>query len=543
MFTMLSALSLPALILAVVVAVHAQQTTDFLIVGGGTSGCVLASKLCSAFPNQQITIIERGLPRSPSSDFLVHAPRNLFSVLSDRTVAELIPSLPDIGLNSRSVDAVTGSTLGGSTAINGMQWTVPLPGTVEQWGVPNLTTTLADAYFRSVYQKVGFGPPQNPLQYADDYVQAGINAGFDLSEDPFQQPLRSIWQTRLSITDNFRRNDACSAYLLPLLQSSCAQNVNLIQGLTASKVVFQRSSNSTTPTQPASLKAVAVDTIPSVTSSQSPQRIFATKEILITAGPYNSPKLLQLSGIGVKSVLEAAGVPQELELPVGEATICRASGTIPSTYTGVPDEPANNQTLVNSLEARQQWEAGLGGILGTPVSAANGIAGTDAYFGSSIVPFVPGPPEVRSACYHNTETTGYLRIRDANPFSSPLVKYNLLSSEQDVQRLTNCLRDMANLHRQFPPQFGMSFMYPPDGVVTEGFVRSVAQWGAHFVGGCPVGDVLTGEFKVKGVSDLRVIDASSIRTMPVSAGPMASVYMLSELMGDRLIEQYSASLS
>ncbi|KAI0558282.1 Glucose-methanol-choline oxidoreductase [Gracilaria domingensis] len=422
-----------------------------------------------------------------------------------------------------------------------MQWTIPRPGTVEQWGIPGLTAAVADGYFRTIYEKVGFGPPQNPLQYADDYVQAGINAGFALSQDPFQQPLRSIWQTRLSVNDTFRRNDACSAYLLPLLQSHCSQNVNLMQGLTASKIVFQRTTNSTTPTQPPSLKAVAVDTIPSPASSQQAQRIWASKEILVTAGPYNSPKLLQLSGIGLKSVLDAAGVPQVLNLPVGEATICRASATIPSAYTGVPDEPANNQTLLNSPQARQQWEAGLGGILGSPVAMANGVAGLDAYFGSSSVPFVPGPPEVRSACYHNTETTGFLRIRDSNPFSSPLVKYNLLSTQADLQRLTNCLKDMANVHRQFPARFEMSFMYPPNGEVTEGFVRSAAQWGAHFVGGCPIGDVLAGDFSVKGTSDLRVIDASSIRTMPVSAGPMASVYMLAELMGDRLVEQYSAN--
>ncbi|CAN8074674.1 unnamed protein product [Agarophyton chilense] len=526
---------------ALLISTNGQQTTDFLIVGGGTAGCVLASKLCTAFPNQRITVIERGLPRSSSSNFLVQAPRNLFSVLSDRTVAELIPSLPDVGINSRGVDAVTGSTLGGSTAINGMQWTVPFPGTVEQWGVNNLTSNLADAYFRAVYEKVGFGPPQNPLQYADEYVQAGIDSGFELSDDPFEQPFRSIWQTRLSITSSFRRNDACSAYLLPLLQTDCSQNVNLIQGLTVSKIVFQRTSNHTVPTEPPSLRAVAVDTISTPSSSQQPQRIFASKEILVTAGPYNSPKLLQLSGIGLKPVLDAAGVPQVLDLPVGEATICRASGTIPSTYSGVPDEAANNLTLVNSLEARRRWDEGLGGILGTPVSAANGRAGTDAYFGSSLVPFIPGSPEIRSACYHNTETTGYLRIRDSNPFSSPLVKYNLLSSQQDLQRLTNCLKEMADLHRKFPERFGMSFMYPPNGVITEEFVRSVAQWGAHFVGGCPIGSVLRGDFKVNGVSDLRVIDASAIRTMPVSAGPMASVYMLAELMGDRLVEEYKAA--
>ncbi|PXF44461.1 Oxygen-dependent choline dehydrogenase [Gracilariopsis chorda] len=530
-----------ALITSALIHLTCAQFTDFLIVGGGTAGCVLASKLCVAFPNAHITILERGLPRSPQSDFLVHAPRKLFDVLGDRSVGEAITSLPDAGINGRTTVALTGATLGGSTTINGMQWTLPLPGTIEQWGVPNLTTASADPYFRRIYNKVGFGPPQNPLQYADDYVSAGVQAGFELNNNPFDtSTLRSIWQTRLSIDSNFRRNDAYSAYLRPLLDNSCAKNVAVVQGATASKIVFTQSTDSNTGAT--TVRATGVDTVPSPGSTHKAQRYWARREVLVTAGPYNSPKLLQLSGVGTRAVLDAAGVAQVLELPVGEATVGRASGTIPSTYSGVPDEAANNITLVNSPEARQQWEAGLGGILSTPVSAANGRAGTDAYFGCTIVPFVPGPPELRSACYHNTETTGYLRIRDSNPFSAPLLKNNFLSSQADVNRLKRCLENMADVHRQFPASFKMRFKYPPNGVVTEGYVRSVAQWGAHFVGGCAIGDVVTGEFKVKGCSGLRVIDASSIPTMPVSAGPMASVYLLAELMGDRLVEEYKGVL-
>lgn len=530
-------LILPVLLLLLPIVTYSQQSSDILIVGGGTSGCVLAAKLCSALPNLQITLLERGLPRSPQSDFLVKAPRNLFAVLGDRSVGEAITSLPDAAIGNRPTVALTGATLGGSTAINGMQWTVPQPGSVESWGINGLTTSVADGYYRRVYQKIGFGPPQSPLQYADEYVNAGISAGFALNTDPFNpSPLKSIWPTRLSVDKQFRRVDSCTAYLTPVENTACAQNVKLVQGVTASKILF-KTENDPATSKPI-LRATGVQTVPSPGSTQPSTVYTASKEVLITAGPYNSPKLLQLSGIGTKSTLSAAGVTQVLDLPVGEATVCRASATIPSTYTGVPDEPANNQALVNSPQSRAQWEAGNGGLLGTPVSAANGLSGLNAYFGCTLVPFTPGPPEIRSACYHNTETKGFLRIRDGNVFSEPLVKNNFLQSPADVQRLTNCVKEMADIHRNFPPEFQMTFMYPPGGVVTEGYVKSVAQWGAHFVGGCPVGDVLTGDLKVKGTVGLRVIDASAIRNMPVSAGPVSSVYMIAELMSERLIPLY-----
>lgn len=511
--------------------VNAQSFTDFLVVGGGTSGCIMAARLCSAFPNLHVTLLERGLPRSPQSNFLVSAPRNLFNSWSDRSITEFFESLPDAGLQGRTTPTLTGITLGGSSAINGMQWTVPMSGSVEEWGIRGLSTETAAPYYRRAYDTVGFGPPQAPLQYADDYVTAALSAGFSSSDDPISQPARSVWQNRLALDANFRRNDACSAYVSPALSSSCARNLAVVQGVTATKIVMSDLSGG-------GKVAVAVDTISSSDRS-TVHRYWARREVLITSGPYGSPKLLQLSGIGSASTLAAAGVVQTLNLPVGERSVTRASAGVESTYTGVPDEPANNVEAVNSAQQREIWDSGNGGLLGTPVTAANGRAGEDGYFTVGFIPFFPGRPELRTGCYHNTNSTGFVRIRDSNPFSTPLLNNNLLSDSEDVQRLVRCLNAAAEIHRKFPASFQMTFRSPAGGVATADYVKRTANTGAHIVGGCPVGDVLTDELRVKGVESLRVVDASSIRTMPKSAGPAASVYMLAEYMADRIIEDHS----
>ncbi|KAI0558281.1 Glucose-methanol-choline oxidoreductase [Gracilaria domingensis] len=508
----------------------ADNFTDFLIVGGGTSGCVLAARLCTAFPGLHVTLLERGLPRSPNSEFLVAAPRKLYQTWSDRSITEFFESLPDEGLGGRVTPTLTGTTLGGSSAINGMQWTVPTEGSVEEWGISGLDTATAASYYRRAYDAIGFAPPQSPLQYAGDYVSAGLGVGFLPSDNPISQPATSVWQNRLAIDQNFRRNDACTAYVSPVQSGACSQNLMVVQAETADTIIMQDDNGN-------GKRAVAVETISSV-DRVTRNRYWARQEVISSAGPYGSPTLLQRSGIGSGTTLAAAGVTQKVDLPVGEGSVTRASAGVSSTFTGVPDEPVNDQEAVESAEQRAIWEAGNGGLLGTPVTAANGRTGDDGYFTVTLVPFFPGEPELRTGCYHNTNQRGFIRIADANAFSTPLLKNNLLSDEGDVQRLVRCLQKAAEIHQNFPARFGMRLTAPENGVVDEEYVRQNANTGAHIVGGCAVGDVLTGELKVKGVNGLRVVDASAIPQMPRSAGPAASVYMLAEFMSDRIIAEF-----
>lgn len=510
------------------------QFSDFVVVGAGTAGCALAAKLCSALPNHHITLLERGAPRSDESEFLVEAPRNLFPLWSDRNVTQAYPSEPDEGIQNRSTTVLAGTTAGGSSAINGMQWTVPLPGSVEQWRINGLTTRSASSFYQRAYQTVEFDEPKFPLQYADDYIRAAVRAGFPQSTNPFVQPDRAVWQNRLAIDGTFRRSDSCSAYLKPVMNSVCARNLQLVLSQTASRILFERSEE-----DGGRLKAVGVQTLdtfsPNITRS-----FYARRNVVLSAGPYESAHLLQLSGVGPKSVLDAANISQILELPVGQTCVSRASASVASRYTGVRDEPANNMTLVNSQAERDRFETGRGGILATPVSAANGRVGGDGYFGAGFVPFFPGPREFRTQCFHNGRTLASVTTVSDDPFDTPKVKLNLLANDNEVGQLVSCLQQVLDIHRALPPEFNATVTEPVGGVVTEAYVRETANTGAHFVGCCAVDDVVDGDLNVLRVDGLKVVDASVIREMPKSAGPAASVYMIAEFMAERMSSEVLA---
>eukprot|EP00177_Eucheuma_denticulatum_P001687 GFKZ01003036.1.p2 GENE.GFKZ01003036.1~~GFKZ01003036.1.p2 ORF type:complete len:197 (-),score=14.76 GFKZ01003036.1:151-741(-) len=176
------------------------------------------------------------------------------------------------------------------------------------------------------------------------------------------------------------------------------------------------------------------------------------------------------------------------------------------------------------------FRRGKGGVLGIASFFANGRDRRDAYLtgAGSFASEVVDVPIIASNCNGNVKSFGSLRIRDASPFTDPEVQLALLSKPGDVRRLQRCLRRLVKIHQNFPAQWNSTIIDPPGGNVTEEFIRSNAGWAGHFVGGCNVGGVLDGELRVRSTTRLRVVDSSSLRTIPDSAGPMASTYVLAE---------------
>ena len=116
-------------------------STDFVIVGGGTAGCVLAARLCENLPEASVVLLERGGPRTEEQELLVRAPRLFGSAWNDPQLTEGWQSQPNPGFGGRTIQQLTGNTLGGSSTINGVQWTKPALSTfdTDTWaftGVP-----------------------------------------------------------------------------------------------------------------------------------------------------------------------------------------------------------------------------------------------------------------------------------------------------------------------------------------------------------------------------------------------------------------------
>lgn len=516
----------------------ASTESDFVIVGAGTAGCALAARLCERMPEQTFTLLERAPPRTRKENFLVRSPRQMWLAWRSPSVVEPMVTLPEPGLHNRSLGIFTGRTLGGSSAINAMQWVVPIAGTVERWGVAGLTTASSQPFYRRAFRTVGFVAQSGSLRlaYAGDFVRSAVKAGFEEDNDPFDNAnKRSVFENRLAIDSRGRRVDSCTAYLRPVLQGKCRHNLRLVQGVTVSRVLLKKRKDRK------NLRATGVEYFFSNdTKLRNNMVIKASKEVLVSAGPFGSPKLLQLSGIGPRRLLKQLGIKLRVALPVGARTQARAFVGVVSRYDGVPLEPSNNSTLLESPASREQWERGRGGVLGIASFFANGRDKRDAYTtgtGSFALEAVD-QPLISASCNVNPKAFGFLRIKSSNPFTPPAVLLGLLSGQKDYNRSARCLPGMLNIHRAFPERFNMSFVNPPNGELSEKWIRDSAGWAGHFVGGCAVGSVLRPNLEVKGVRGLRVIDASALSVMPLSAGPMASTYMLAEYMSDRIVRSY-----
>lgn len=511
------------------------EKPDFIVVGAGTSGCVLAARLCTELPSAKIVLLERGLERSAASEFKVRSPPLALDVSGDGSVTEIWQSLPNKGLLGRRSTITTGKTLGGSSAINGMQWSVPLHGTVEKWNIAGLSSRVAAKFYSRAYEKVGFSQQPKALRqiYADDFIKASGQAGFSNEFDPFDQKSRyAVFDHSVAVNASTgRRIDSCTAYISPVLNNECARNLNLIQGVTVTKLIL----NSNNPKRATGLEYVSSND----RALKKRMLLHVGKEILLAAGPFGSPKILQLSGIGPAEHLRMLGIDPVVNIPVGLQTQARGNQFVTSLYTGVPLEPSNNSTILNSKEELELWERGEPSAWGKNPAATISVHGRIAYsvmltgFGKENLDV----PLLGGLCQGNPSSFGYLLINDSNPFSTPEVQLNILGRTADYVRLRKCIEKTVQVHQRFPASFKLSLV-SPSGTVNETFIRSQAEHAAHFVGGCAVGKVLENNLKIRGVESVRVIDSSAFSTIPISAGPLASTYMLAEYASEMLVSLY-----
>ncbi|KAI0567512.1 Glucose-methanol-choline oxidoreductase [Gracilaria domingensis] len=421
-----------------------------------------------------------------------------------------------------------------------MQWVAPQAGTVEQWGIDGLNTSSSQPFYKRTFNQIQFAAQTGDLRfsYAGEYLQAAAEAGYPENLDPFDDNsnTRNMFENLLAVDSKGFRRDSCTAYLTPVINTTCRHNLKLVQGVTVSKILF-------TESRPLVATGVEYYHTKDVNMSRKGE-ICARKEVIISAGPFGSPKLLQLSGLAPRKVLRRAGIKVRAALRVGVRTQSRNFISISSLYTGVPLEPANNVTLVNSTESVRMFWAGEGGVQAKGSFFANGRDKRNAYLTGtgSFSEAALGIPLLSSNCNGNVNSYGFVRVRNQNPFAKPDVQHGLLTRLKDVRRLERCLKTLVEIHRKLPARMNATIVDPVGGEISEEWIRNNAGWAGHFVGGCRVGHVLDGELRVRKTKRLRVVDSSSLRKLPTSAGPMGSVYMLAEYMADVIAKKETKAI-
>lgn len=366
------------------------------------------------------------------------------------------------------------------------------------------------------------------------YLHAAREAGFATAFQPFDNDAthQRMWPQAVAVSRAGRRRDSCSAYLTPRVRAGCA-NLAVRQGVTVTKLLFRKEDGARVPRVHALRYVATTDRV-----RKRERVVRVRKEVLLSAGPFGSPKLLMLSGIGPARELQRHGIDVVHDLGVGTRTQARGYNGVASVYTGMPLEPGNNSTVRSSRHTTTEWLNGRASILAGTGFMTMGTVERSAYCmsASALGEDKLDVPALYSICVGNPSAYGWLRLKDKDPFSSPVVRLNLLAKRVDVHRMQVCMRRLQGVHNKLPSWMQAAVVSPPTGMKAddERFLRAGTNHAYHFVAGCAVGKVVRGNLKVKGVEGVRVVDASVLNRMPTSAGPMASVYMMAEYAAERL---------
>ena len=212
----------------------------------------------------------------------------------------------------------------------------------------------------------------------------------------------------------------------------------------------------------------------------------------------------------------------------------RAQVALNDIYTAVPLAPENNSTVFTTDAARDRFLSGGGGPLAFGVGSGVGtVRGVSAYVLSvwALNEVAYDVPLLATSCVMNPRSRATAVLNSANPLLPPRVDLNVLEDPREVTDALKCANMLFQINQNADAELGLLPMEPP----TEELVRGNVSNAVHFVGGCRVGEVVDGKFRVRGVEGLRVVDASVIPEIPRSAGPMSSVYMIAELASSLII--------
>lgn len=507
---------------------------DYIIVGAGSAGCVLANRL-SEDPQVSVLLLETG---GSDRSIFIQMPTALSIPMNTKKYAWQFETEPEPYLNNRRMHCPRGKVLGGSSSINGMVYVRGHARDFDEWAEAGATEwdyAHCLPYFKKA-ETWAFGGDeyrgdsgplgvnngnnmQNPLYGA--FIKAGQQAGYDFTADYNGKQQEGFGPMHMTVKNGLRWSTA-NAYLRPAMKRN---NLTVITHALVHKVLLDK--------QPDALRATGVR----YERKGKIENLRARKEVILSAGSVGSPHILQLSGIGPREVLEKAGIEVNHHLPgVGENLQdhlefyfqfkCKQPITLNSKLGLWSKFLIGSRWLLTrkGLGATNHFEScgfirSKAGVEWPDLQyhflpAAMRYDGRTAFDGHGFQVHIG---------HNKPKSRGYIRAVSADPHSAPRILFNYLQHEDDREGFRDCVKLTREIIGQ--PAFDAyrdGEIQPGEQVQTDEqideFVRSNVESAYHPSCSCKMGTdelaVVDPETRVHGVQGLRVVDSSVFPTIP-----------------------------
>jgi choline dehydrogenase len=526
------------------------DAADYVIAGGGSAGCVIASRL-SEDTNCTVVLLEAG---GPGDGFMVTMPAGCYTMLGRPKSDWMYMTEPDPSLDGRQVMWMAGKMLGGGSAINGMMYIRGSRADYDSWeadlGCTGWGWDNVQSYFKksecfdgvpspshSAKGPLGVALPRaiNPLSHA--FVEACADLGLRKVADYCAGDIDGAFISYVTQRGG-KRSSSASAFLVKAMKRP---NLRVITGALVDKVLIEDG------------RATGVQYL----HNGSVKTIAARREVIVSASSVASPAILLRSGIGPAEELRDMGITVQVDAPQVGKNLQEHASVQTSVFVDIPT--VNTQMgPVNLAKGLLQYLLASRGIMTrTPVEAMAFLRSSPELaepdiklqFGPMAYDPVTRRPHKRAGAvvYANVakpRSRGEIRLRSVDPMDAPVIDHCLIGDPQDMAAL---IRGMKAVDRILhAPSFARHMQgriapetLPKDDAEWEQHIRSTANIGYHPVGTCRMGgdteSVVDPRLRVRGISGLRVADGSIMPIMP-SANTNAPAIMIGEKAADMIRE-------
>ncbi|HEY7997833.1 MAG TPA: choline dehydrogenase [Pseudolabrys sp.] len=532
-----------------------SETFDYVIVGAGSAGCALANRL-TASGRHRVLLLEAG---GHDRNIWIHIPLGYGKLFSDPKVNWLYATEPEPDLNNRKIIQPRGKVLGGSSSINGLLYVRGQPEDYDHWRqLGNAGWSFEDVlpYFRRSEDQErgsdelhGKGGPlavsnvSEPHPLCEAFIGAAEQAGFPHNDD-FNGPSQEGAGYFQLTARNGRRCSTAVGYLRPAKRRP---NLKVVTGALATRVLFS------------GRRATGIE----YRQGDTTHIAHANAEVILAGGAFNSPQLLQLSGLGPAELLHSHGIDVISDMP-GVGNDLQDHLQVRMLYRCT--EPITMNDVINSL--RHRIGAGLRYIVSRKglLTIGAGYAGAflrtrpdletpDAQLhflifsadaaGAALHSF---PGFMTSVCQLRPESRGFVRIKSNDPNQPPAIQPRYLSSAADRETIVAGMSLLRRIMEQpaMRRYVAVEIAPGPDCASDAALLAYARETGTtvyHPTSTCRMGSdpaaVVDEQLRVHGIDGLRVIDASIMPTV-VSGNTNAAVVMIAEKGADMILQDAAA---